>query len=198
MSADLALGGLRLEDGAPIITYVNEADLQSGMATLAEAYGWRVQTEVVVPSWGRLDLVLHARDHDDYAYVVEFKKDLTRAATIRKAFQQADGYSRWLAAQGHSTRVWLAPANCTWAAAADLAIAYADSVSLVDCAEVMGAITGKYAWNLRLPRARARAQVAARQHRVALLALADLTANKHAAEAQDRRTARKARAEAAS
>lgn len=70
-----------------------EADMRRNLATFAHAFGWLVQEEVVVPGWGRIDLVL--RDGVSVTRLVELKLDLTKPARIRRAFQQADGYGRW-------------------------------------------------------------------------------------------------------
>lgn len=68
-----------------------EVDMRRSLASVAHAYGWDVSEEVVIPGWGRIDLVLEA----DTTYLVELKVDLTKPARVRRAFQQADGYGRW-------------------------------------------------------------------------------------------------------
>lgn len=88
MSADL-----RFKDGQPKIVYTDEASLRDGLAGLAYLAGWDVETEHHVVGWGRPDLYLRC---DDRQVAVEIKLDLTRAATIRKAFQQADVYAKAL------------------------------------------------------------------------------------------------------
>ncbi len=72
-----------------------EAHIRTALASLAFLYGWEVEEEVVVPGWGRIDLIL--RDGMSAPMLVELKIDLTKPARIRKAFQQADGYGRWWA-----------------------------------------------------------------------------------------------------
>lgn len=74
----------------------SEAELRSGIARVADAYGWIVEEEVVVPGWGRIDLVLRASPRN-LPLLVELKLDLLKASDVRKAYQQADGYSRWWA-----------------------------------------------------------------------------------------------------
>jgi hypothetical protein len=82
-------GGLRVGQGR------TEAHLRRGLASAAHAYGWLVEEEVVVPNWGRIDIVL--RDGRNSPVLIELKLDLTRPAKIRHAFQQTDGYGRWWA-----------------------------------------------------------------------------------------------------
>lgn len=72
-----------------------EADLRRNLASAAHAYGWLVEEEVVVPGWGRIDLIL--RDGRSAPALIELKLDLTKPAQIRRAFQQTDGYGRWWA-----------------------------------------------------------------------------------------------------
>jgi hypothetical protein len=87
-------GSVFVQDQAIMVTTgPTEADLRRNLATFAHAFGWLVQEEVVVPGWGRIDLVL--RDGVSVTRLVEMKLDLTKPARIRRAFQQADGYGRW-------------------------------------------------------------------------------------------------------
>lgn len=92
---ETAFGTLWLSDaGRPVIeSGRTEAELRRNLASFAHAYGWAVQEEVVVPGWGRIDLIL--RDGPGAPLLVELKLDLTRPAQIRRAFQQTDGYGRW-------------------------------------------------------------------------------------------------------
>lgn len=76
-----------------IVRGTTEASIRTSLASLAHLYGWEVEEEVVIPGWGRIDIVL--RDGVDAPVVVELKIDLTKPARVRKAFQQADGYGRW-------------------------------------------------------------------------------------------------------
>jgi hypothetical protein len=87
-------GSVFVQDEVIMVTNgPTEADLRRNLATFAHAFGWLVQEEVVVPGWGRIDLVL--RDGVSATRLVELKLDLTKPARIRRAFQQADGYGRW-------------------------------------------------------------------------------------------------------
>lgn len=83
-----------------------EADLRRSLASVAYAYGWEVREEVVIPRWGRIDIVLDAPGE---THLIELKIDLTKPARIRRAFHQADGYGRWWARNfGQSANVILA------------------------------------------------------------------------------------------
>lgn len=90
MTTDL----LRLVNDHPQIGYTTEASLRDGLAALAHLAGWEVETEHHIVGWGRPDLYLRGPDQTEIA--VEIKLDLRRAATIRKAFQQADVYAKAL------------------------------------------------------------------------------------------------------
>lgn len=80
-------------EGRPQIQYRNEADIRRGLANLAYAYGWDVRQEVVIPGWGRIDLVL--KDRSPGSILIELKADLSTARDVRRGYQQADGYGRW-------------------------------------------------------------------------------------------------------
>lgn len=82
-------GALRVGPG------INEASLRRNLASAAHAYGWLVEEEVVVPGWGRIDIII--RDGLSAPTLIELKLDLTKPARIRRAFQQTDGYGRWWA-----------------------------------------------------------------------------------------------------
>lgn len=84
----------RVEGGQIVVSYSDEVGLRKNLAVVARAYGWTVRQEVVVPSWGRIDLVL-TEPGTGAAFLVELKLDLTKPAKVRRAFQQADGYGRW-------------------------------------------------------------------------------------------------------
>ncbi len=78
------------------LTYTDEVSVRRALARLARAYGWAVvREEVVVPGWGRIDLLLQAASDQSMPLLVEIKLDLSRPAAIRRAFQQTDGYGRW-------------------------------------------------------------------------------------------------------
>lgn len=148
------MSALALTADGPAIQSANEDDLQRGMAELARIYGWRPEREVVIPGWGRLDLVLHASERDDYAVVVEFKMSLVKASLIRKAFQQADGYYRWLQqSHGRNARVILSPIDMDEALVNEAAYAYRGSVELMYASQVMNLVTGPLAIEKRAARA---------------------------------------------
>lgn len=100
-------GGITLgPDSFPTIyLHDSEVELRRSLASVAYAYGWDVQEEVVIPGWGRIDIVISAAGE---TYLIELKIDLTKPARIRKAFQQVDGYGRWWAEnRGMATDVFL-------------------------------------------------------------------------------------------
>lgn len=87
-----------LANGFPQVRFADESGLRSALGVLAGAYGWLVQEETVVPGWGRIDLTLRD-DPSSAPHLVELKVDLLKPAQVRRAFQQADGYGRWWAAE---------------------------------------------------------------------------------------------------
>ena len=89
------------------IRFSGEVELRASLAEMARALGWLVEEEVVVPGWGRIDLVLREVNKRE-SILVELKLDLTKPAKVRRAFQQADGYGRWWAAnRGLASSTWL-------------------------------------------------------------------------------------------
>lgn len=76
------------------IRYRSESDLRASLAEVAALFGWDVEEEVVVPGWGRIDLVLRP-SRVAKPYLVELKLALKKPNEVRRAFQQADGYGRW-------------------------------------------------------------------------------------------------------
>lgn len=86
MTADLRLVG----DDDWRLLYGTEFDLRDGLAKAADLCGWHVETEHVVPGWGRPDLYL--RSGNDLVVAVELKLDLLTASECRKGIQQADAY----------------------------------------------------------------------------------------------------------
>lgn len=94
MSARSVKPRVTIKDGALFVNWKNEAELRSGIARVARAYGWWVREEVVVPGWGRIDLVLR-REVAGKPFLVELKVALNKPNEVRRAFQQADGYGRW-------------------------------------------------------------------------------------------------------
>lgn len=121
---DAAFGGTALHktDGAPTIYLTrSEAELRRRLAAVAHAYGWDVSEEVVIPGWGRIDLVLE----DDKTHLIELKIDLTKPARIRRAFQQADGYGRWWCAnKSRAVDVYLVGYEMNWTTITSVADAY--------------------------------------------------------------------------
>lgn len=85
----------RITDGGSIIHDHTEKSLADGLAGYADVNGWHVRREVVIPGWGRLDLLL-SNDNIEETWAVELKVDLHQQAQVRKAFAQADGYYRYL------------------------------------------------------------------------------------------------------
>lgn len=100
--------GIRLDaEHGPIVSYRTEADMRAGLAKLAYAFGWTVREEVVIPVWGRIDLVLC--DSAPGSILIELKRALTKPSEVRRGFQQADGYGRWwVANNGEPAQVILA------------------------------------------------------------------------------------------
>lgn len=102
---------LSVIDGRITCQIRSETDLRKSLAMLARAAGWLVQEELVVPGWGRIDLVLREEVFLP-PYLVELKLDLTKQAAVRKAFQQADGYGRWWSTtRGEAATVIVVPAE---------------------------------------------------------------------------------------
>lgn len=94
--AGVLVDGVETLDNDFELHYTDEFSVRRGLARLAYAYGWAVvREEVVIPGWGRVDLLLQETDEDDWPYLIEIKLDLSRPSTIRRAYQQADGYGRW-------------------------------------------------------------------------------------------------------
>lgn len=90
-----------MPDGRFFVTYSDEASVRRMVATLARAYGWPiVKEEVVIPGWGRVDLLLQMSEKSP-PHLFELKLDLSKPSLIRRAFQQADGYGRWWEANKH-------------------------------------------------------------------------------------------------
>lgn len=148
------------------VTYRDEHSLQESLKELAHAHGWVTESEVVVPGWGRIDLILHESHAKEFSWVIELKTDLTRLSTIRKAFQQADGYARWLATQGVNRRVVLAAAEVDFSLANDLAYGYRDSVQLVSAGMLVNTISEPGYSGARARAARSRRDSALRRYRL--------------------------------
>lgn len=126
---DSLFGGITLGDDDFPTVYLakSETALRRSLASVAYAYGWDVREEVVIPGWGRIDIVLDAPGE---TYLIELKIELTKPARIRRAFQQADGYGRWWVANvGRPTDTFLVGAEVDEAAIAAIADAYLISVA---------------------------------------------------------------------
>lgn len=100
------------------LTYAAEADLRDGLAQIAHRSGWEVETEHVVPGWGRPDLYLRT---DGFVIAVEIKTDLSTPSRCRKAVQQADGYR---VALPEASTVYLVAAHINREAMAPYAASY--------------------------------------------------------------------------
>lgn len=125
--------------GATIGRETTEADLRRSLAAAAHAYGWLVEEEVVVPGWGRIDIVL--RDGVSEPRLVELKLELTKPARIRRGLQQADGYGRWWTQKyGQAASAYLVGLDFDAAAVDPLAAAY-PHVGAVRCDHFLGGLT---------------------------------------------------------
>ncbi|KND45333.1 hypothetical protein IQ64_07600 [Streptomyces stelliscabiei] len=138
------------------MAYSTEADARTAFRQLAEAYGWLAREEVVIPGWGRIDLVLRSTEAAS-PVLIELKKELKKPSEIRKAFQQADGYGRWWALhKDESVTSLLVGMECDWAQVQPVADAYPQVKSLSGA----GFMTNLFNWRLdpgtRAPRARER------------------------------------------
>lgn len=105
--------GVKIDrEHGPVVSYRTEADMRRGLAKLAFAYGWNVQEEVVIPVWGRIDLVL--RDTAPGSILIELKRSLAKPSEVRRGFQQADGYGRWWTTnRGEPAQVILSAGSAT-------------------------------------------------------------------------------------
>jgi len=108
------------DDGDPCVTYVSEAELRDALHAFADAYGWRVRSEVPVPGWGRIDLLLE----DDLLWVIELKLSITKPAALRRGLTQVHGYAAAYPSYVFRT-VLCAPRFPDWAASM-AAVAYPD------------------------------------------------------------------------
>jgi hypothetical protein len=141
--------------------YKSEADLRSGIARIADAYGWFVEQEVVVPGWGRIDLVLRY-DAGVKPFLVELKVALEKPSDVRKGFQQADGYSRWWAKEIGEPNV---PVLSAVKHSSQLVAAVGDAYPTVAYRNCHSLLTGLRTWSATPTRiARAAERRARRQH----------------------------------
>jgi hypothetical protein len=166
---------VQIADGKIKVTYSTEAEARTAFRQLAEAYGWLVQEEVVIPGWGRIDLVLRSAATAS-PVLVELKKELKKPSEIRKAFQQADGYGRWWALHKDESVVSaLVGVHCDWTQVQPVADAYPQVTALSGS----GFMTHLFNWD-RDPGARARR---ARERLESLEAL--LAVHHHAVDEMD-------------
>lgn len=167
-------GRVFIEDQVIMVgTGPTEADLRRNLATFAHAFGWLVQEEVVVPGWGRIDLVL--RDGVSVTRLVELKLDLTKPARIRRAFQQADGYGRWWTqSYDMPADVSLVGARLDREACAPVMGAY-PSVGCTDVPGLMGLIKFSGSRRMRLTRAARRVEAVDQVAAVCRTAFGDLS-----------------------
>lgn len=106
MTADLVptcvqrgLSTLTCPDGSWTVYHANEADLRDALSALWWLHGADVQTEVPIPNCGRVDLLVRL-PNERSPWLWEIKRRVETVSAARKAFQQADTYSRYLAAHG--------------------------------------------------------------------------------------------------
>lgn len=112
-------GNVVIGDEGLAVSYRSESELRDALAQFADLCGWNVETERHIPGWGRADLFLSA---GQTSYAIELKLNLTRASTIRKAFQQADSYAKALP----GVHVILSAPNVNQQIAQEYDIAYTD------------------------------------------------------------------------
>lgn len=187
-SHERLIEGLTLDPtGDFFLTYSDEASVRRAVATLARAYGWPiVREEVVIPGWGRVDLLLQM-DEKAAPHLIELKLDLSRPSLIRKAFQQADGYGRWWQAT-HSQEPYVYLSMCTGDAAAISAVM--NAYPLIEC-QWVGTLMKRlplpqHSSAERLAVARERIDSTERQLKLQRRALEILQAEYEAWEAQER------------
>lgn len=144
------------EDGKIGLVYRDESSLRQAIASIADAYGWTVEQEVFIPQWGRIDLVLRERAESSSVYLIELKLDLTKAAKVRKAFQQADGYSRWWTAKRGSNLTYLVAVKSDQELVATVADMY-PAIGFRTVRELVGALGpwGNHEHRMQVARARA-------------------------------------------
>lgn len=141
MSREILADGLSIANSESgfHLTYTDEASVRRALARLARALGWAVvREEVVIPGWGRIDLLLRARSEDSIPYLVEIKLDLSKPANVRRAFQQVDGYGRWWEMQ-HGGPSYPILTSCT--GSAELILSVGDAYPAVRYASVQRLMT---------------------------------------------------------
>lgn len=115
------------------VHWTDEASLRDGLAEFARLYGWKVRTEVVLPGWGRVDLIAENRATQ---YVIEIKLRIDRPSLLRKAVQQLDGYARHLPLEPGMTRALVVMAPKIKCSAWEVEAAYPD-ISIINCNQLM-------------------------------------------------------------
>lgn len=118
--------GIATVNGDFELFYTDESSVRRGLARLAYAYGWAiVREEVVIPGWGRVDLLLQETSENEPPYLIEIKLELNRPSLVRRAFQQADGYGRWWErTYGGGSYPCLVAVTADWAATRSVGDAY--------------------------------------------------------------------------
>lgn len=180
------------EDGLFYVSWSNEAELRAGLARVARAYGWWVREEVVVPGWGRIDLVLR-RAVTAKPFLVELKLALNKPNEVRRAFQQADGYGRWWTQHHGEANT---PIVCSSKPNMDIIQPVADAYPAVPYRSVKSLLRGLLWWEVdrdRLEAARSRVADARRELDIDELGyrqLRELAAQQDEAAAWDEHRAR--------
>jgi hypothetical protein len=143
---------LSIGDGRFRVEYLSEADLRRQLTDLARLCGWLAEEEVVVPGWGRIDIVLREAPRS-VPRLIELKLDLTKPSQIRRGFQQADGYGRWWTREkGEAAETFLISAEHTEGHVASIGDAY----PTVEFLPVPHFMTSLWVWGdpaVRRPRA---------------------------------------------
>lgn len=145
---------LSVKNGHAHLLYTGEIEARKGIAAWARALGWIVREELVIPGWGRIDIVL--RDSEEsWPFLIELKLSLCKPAEIRKAFQQADGYGRWWSQQGEPNTVIVVGLTIDEAAVGLVQDAY-PAIAGVSAARLLHGLPELGTPRLRLERSQAR------------------------------------------
>lgn len=118
-----------------VLEWSSEFDIRDGLAGIALRYGWRVETEHVIPGWGRPDLYLST---SEMAVAVEIKTELATPSKCRKAIQQTDNYRR---AMPEVSGAYLVAAHVNQSVMEPYATAY-PAVTVMTVAQFFGALAG--------------------------------------------------------
>jgi hypothetical protein len=126
---------IRLEDGQPFVMYGSESDLRDALHAYADSYGWNVKTEVHVPGWGRIDLLIRGAWRP---WVIELKVAVSKPALLRRGLTQVHGYAASVAqTMERSTRsILCAPKFPDWAQ--EMASTAYPDIELITVSELMG------------------------------------------------------------